>query len=57
MSTPSTSSLYFKCWDADVHVKLPAGVDVAVGQKKTAIVQMQLDACFKLRIPKPNFRL
>lgn len=40
-----------------MHVKLPAGVDVAVGQKKTAIVQMQLDACFKLRIPKPNFRL
>lgn len=56
MSTPSTSSLYFECWEGDVHVKLPAGVDVAVGQK-TAIVQMQLDACFKLRIPKANFRL
>lgn len=52
MSTPSTSSLYFKCLYADVHVKLSAGVDVAVGQK-TATVQMQLDACFNCAPLKP----
>lgn len=56
MSTPSISSLYFKCLYGDVHVKLPAGVYVAVGLK-TAIVQMQLDACVKLRISQASFRL